>query len=490
MGTEPSSRPVFPDRSSSHPYSAECVEGGFSELRVDGVLRSSRTAWLRNGCRNVWETVVRYSGIVTEGTMGQDSAAGRRRSRAASWLAWSLVVLSVALLLGGIALALTAGFGAAVELTYGSEAELDSAILNLATVLTFSVVGAIIASRQHRNAIGWIFCGMGLVVGLNVLARGYIESWLASGWGSRSLAETAAWSSSWAWTPLVVVPTTFLLLLFPDGRLPSPRWRPVAWCAAIGLIGLFAGGALEPGPLEDFPQITNPYGVDGLILDAITVAGYILVPASMLASAISLIVRMRRAGRVERQQIKWLAYGGALVVGAVFVGGVIAIWKGDFGISLIIIGLLGVPIFTGVAIARYRLYDIDIVINRTLVYGALTAALVAVYFGGVATLQALFRALTGQEQQPQLVVVVSTLLIAALFTPLRHRIQSFIDRRFYRAKYDARKILEAFSVRLREETDLEALNEDLVEVVRETMQPAHVSLWLRPEKAMKGTQID
>jgi hypothetical protein len=209
-----------------------------------------------------------------------------------------------------------------------------------------------------------------------------------------------------------------------------------------------------------------------------------------VASAVSLIVRMRRAGRVERQQIKWLAYGGALVVGAVFASGVISIWSPEVGIALIGVGLLGVPIFTGVAIARYRLYDIDIVINRTLVYGALTAALVAVYFGGVAALQALFRALTGQEQQPQLAIVVSTLAIAALFEPLRRRIQSFIDRRFYRSKYDARKTLEAFSVNLRDETDLQALNEDLVGVVRETMQPAYASLWLRSDKASKGQLTD
>jgi hypothetical protein len=203
----------------------------------------------------------------------------------------------------------------------------------------------------------------------------------------------------------------------------------------------------------------------------------------MLASAVSLIVRMRRAGRAERQQIKWLAYGGALAVGAVFVGGVISIWSGDVGISLIIIGLLGVPISTGVAIARYRLYDIDIVINRTLVYGALTAALVAVYFGGVATLQSLFRALTGQEQQPQLAIVVSTLAIAALFDPLRRRIQSFIDRRFYRRKYDAVKTLDAFNARLREETDLDSLSQEVLGVVRETVQPEHASLWLRPHGA-------
>ena len=233
------------------------------------------------------------------------------------------------------------------------------------------------------------------------------------------LGETAAWFASWSWTLLVYVPTTFLLLLFPDGRLPSPRWRPVAWCAVLGLIGFLAGYVLTPGPLEDFPQITNPYGVDSPILEAVAVAGAILAAASMVASAVSLIVRMRRAGRVERQQIKWLAYGGALAVGAVFVGGVISVWIGEVGYALTSIGLLGMPIFTGVAIARYRLYEIDIVINRTLVYGLLTAILAGVYFGGVTATQALLGALTGQEQLPQLVVVASTLVIAALFTPLR-----------------------------------------------------------------------
>ena len=278
------------------------------------------------------------------------------------------------------------------------------------------------------------------------------------------------------------------MLLFPDGRLPSPRWRPVAWCAVLSLIGFLAGYVLTPGPLEDFPQITNPYGVDSPILEAVALAGAILAAASMVASAVSLIVRMRRAGRVERQQIKWLAYGGALAVGAVFVGGVISVWIGEVGYALTSIGLLGVPIFTGVAIARYRLYEIDIVINRTLVYGLLTAILAGVYFGGVTATQALLGTLTGQEQLPQLVVVASTLLIAALFTPLRRSIQSFIDRRFYRRKYDARKTLEAFSAKLRDETDLEALSDDLVGVVRETMQPAHISLWLRPNQPAKGSE--
>ena len=407
-------------------------------------------------------------------------------TRAAPWLAWSLMVLSVVLLVGGLALDQMTRSTAQERPYYGPV----DAVFFLATVLTFSVVGAIIASRQPRNAIGWIFCGVGLVMGINSLAGGYAEYRLSGDYGPWSLAETAAWFASWSWIILVYLPTSFLLLLFPDGRLPSPRWRPVAWCAVLGLIGLVMGTALGPGPLENFPQIMNPYGVDSLILDAVAVTGYILASTSMVASAVSLIVRTRRAGRVERQQIKWLAYGGAVAVGAVFVGGVIAVWIGEVGISLITIGLLGVPISTGVAIARYRLYEIDIIINRTLVYGSLTAILAGVYFGSVTATQALFSILTDQQELPQVVVVTSTLLIAALFNPSRRRIQSFIDRRFYRRKYDAIKTLEAFSVKLRDETDLDALSDDLVGVVRGTMQPAHVTLWLRPEKALKGARTD
>ena len=394
--------------------------------------------------------------------------------RAAAWLAWSLVVVSVVLLVGGISFALMTRSPVPERSNYSS---VTLAVLALA----FSVVGAVIASRQPRNAIGWLFCSVGVTIGLSSFAGDYAEFWLASGFGMGALGETAAWFSSWSWTLLVFVPTSFLLLLFPDGRLPSPRWRPVAWCAALGLIGFLSGYTLEPGPLEDFPRMMNPYGVDSLILEAVAIAGAILASASMVASAISLIVRMRRAGRAERQQIKWLAYGGAVVVGAVFVGGVISVWSGDVGIALISLGLLGVPIFTGVAIARYRLYDIDIVINRTLVYGSLTALLVALYFSAIVVLQRLFVVFTGEKST--LVVVASTLVIAALFNPLRRRVQGFVDRRFYRRKYDAVKTLEAFNARLRDETELETLSGDVVGVVRETMQPAHVSLWLRSDPA-------
>jgi hypothetical protein len=276
--------------------------------------------------------------------------------------------------------------------------------------------------------------------------------------------------------------------LFPDGMLPSPRWRPVAWCAGLGLGGFVVGYAFDAGPLEDFPQVVNPYGIDSPVVSVVGVAGGLVVVGSMVASAVSVIVRARHAGRVERQQIKWLAYGGAVVVGTSLVASAIAIWSVTVTILIINLALLGLPLFTGIAIVRYRLYDIDIIINRTLVYGTLTATVVAVYFGGVATLQALFRALTGQEQQSQLAIVISTLVIAALFNPLRRRIQAFIDRRFYRKKYNAAKTLEGFSLKLRDETDLKALSDDLVGVVSETMQPAHVSLWLRPNTPSKGEQ--
>ena len=406
--------------------------------------------------------------------------------RTAAWLAWSLVVLSVALVVSGVALAQTMS-STAPELPYDRVVE---AGFTLPSVLMFSIVGAIIASRHSRNAIGWIFCTVGLVVGVGEFAGGYAETWLASSWGSQSLGQTAAWFASWWWTLVVLVPTTFLLLLFPDGRLPSPRWRPVAWLAGLGISGFVVGYALEPGPLGDFPQIANPYGVDSPVVRVATLAASVVVGVCMVASAISVIVRARYARRIERQQIKWLAYGGAVVVGAIFVAGAISIWSETASIAVISLALLGLPVFTGVAIVRYRLYEIDLLINRTLVYGTLTGTLALLYFGGVATAQAIFRALTGQEQQPQLAIVVSTLVIAALFSPLRRRIQGFIDRRFYRRKYDARKTLEAYSAKLRDETDLDALSDDLMGVVRETMQPAHVSLWLRTETSPKGAQAD
>jgi len=218
------------------------------------------------------------------------------------------------------------------------------------------------------------------------------------------------------------------------------------------------------------------------VLDWVLRLGGPMLLLAGLGAVISLVVRFRRARGDVRQQIKWFASAAALTVVWLFV-----FQQSTRGLPEAIVALSGllvipsIPIATGIAILRYRLYDIDRIINRTLVYGSLTLMLVLVYFGGVTATQALFTALTRQEEQPQLAIVVSTLVIAALFTPLRGRIQAFIDRRFYRRKYDARKTLEAFSTKLRDETNLDALSDDLVGVVRETMQPDHVSLWLRPD---------
>ena len=246
-----------------------------------------------------------------------------------------------------------------------------------------------------------------------------------------------------------------------------------------------------PGTLEGFDLIKNPLGIEGLPIGRKPVQALIFT-GGLVASA-SLILRLRRGSWVERQQIKWLAYAAAVATG----GSILvytppealgAPWVTSVGYVVVELGVLGIPISIGIAILRYRLYEIDTIINRTLVYGSLTTTLVALYFGGIVVLQRIFVVLTGEKST--LAVVASTLVIAALFNPLRRRMQWFVDRRFYRSKYDAAKTLEAFSVKLRDETDLDALSDDLVGVVRETMQPAHVSLWLRPDTASKGEQAD
>jgi hypothetical protein len=268
---------------------------------------------------------------------------------------------------------------------------------------------------------------------------------------------------------------------------------------------LALGTALAPGKLDANPFIVNPFGIGGVIGGVVparrffgTLAniGFLLGVLSVIVSVVSPILRLRRARGEQRQQLKWFVYAAALTV--VGFSGILISLTGIYynaGLLNTIVWYLGplavmlLPVSAGIAILRYRLYDIDVVINRTLVYGSLTAILVGIYFGGVTATQTLFQALTRQEQLPQLVVVASTLAIAALFNPLRRRIQSFIDRSFYRSKYDARKTLEAFSAKLRDETNLDALSDDLVRVIRETIQPAYVSLWLHPDPALKDKKM-
>jgi hypothetical protein len=365
------------------------------------------------------------------------------------------------------------------------------ALISVATPLVFAAVAALIVSRQPRNTIGWLLT---VVVGAFLVGEpleNYVDH-LASSSPEPTLAHlVAVWFSNWNWL-ILIFSLLLILLLFPTGRPPTPGWRwvgvaAIGWGTLLVLMESLSQRFTAPGIALD-----NPIGVLGEgTVELLSGVWFVGLLALLAACALALFIRYRRANDTEREQIKWLLYACAVFV-VVFVGGNgggVAgsssvggyVWGILFGLSLVML-----PAAIGIAVLRYRLYDIDVVINRTLVYAPLTAALITLYFGGIVVLQRLFVALTGQ--QSTVAVVASTLLIAALFNPLRRHIQSFIDRRFYRRKYDARKTLESFSTKLRDETDLEALNDDLMGVVREAMQPAHVSLWLRPESAPKGKQ--
>ena len=413
-------------------------------------------------------------------------------TRAATWLAWTTCALS--LLLTGLSIGL---------LVVLNLFDPDVLVFRYWTHLTaiavaFSTVGAIIASHRPKHPVGWLFCAIGLLVSVDHFCAEYATYALLAQPEALPAGEAAAWIRSWMWIVSGGL-GVFLVLLFPNGRLPSIRWRYLAWLNVFVIVLGSIAVAFSPGPVDALaPEIRNPLGIDSLgialgqaVVDLVEEIQIVVA----LSAAVSPFVRLRHAGFEERQQIKWFAYAATiLILGALLSSRVPEIWEvwwvSRVGFALYIAGIVGLPVAVGIAILRHHLYDINLIINRTLVYGSLTASLVLVYLGGVAATEAAFRALTGQVKQPQLAIVVSTLVIAALFNPLRRRIQAFIDRRFYRKKYDARKTLEAFSTKLRDETDLQALNNDLVGVVSETMQPAHVSVWLRPEPPRNGKQAN
>jgi hypothetical protein len=420
--------------------------------------------------------------------------------RTAAWLAWSLATLSLVMFVANVALYITLPRSAQPPITWGTGG-LSIVFVFMLPFLAFPLVGALIASRRPKNTIGWICLAVGLLWMLNILSGGYGNYGLLASPGSVPFPAAIGSQGEWIGPATVGLLGTFLILLFPDGRLPSGRWRPLAWLSGAALVLGSVANALAPGPLPDLGGVRNPFGLEGYpwisgARDAVS----LLLSLCMLASASSLVLRYRRSGGEVREQIKWIAFAASVVALGVSsavvlgtfapdAGGTHPLWVGLLE-DAITLSFAGIPIAVGFAVLKYRLYNIDLIINRILVYGLLTALLAALYFGGVTATQVIFRALTGQEEQPQLAIVVSTLVIAALFNPLRRRIQSLIDRRFYRKKYDARKTLEAFSAKLRDETDLDALSDDLVGVVRETMQPAHVSLWLRPDTGSKGTRAD
>jgi hypothetical protein len=436
-----------------------------------------------------------------------------------AWLAWSLCAVCVAL----IGLALVLDFLTGEVIPAGEPGErpgLGFAVVTGVLSLAFPMVGALIASRLPNNPIGWLFCGMGVLYTAGRFTGAYADYALVENFAFPG-GEYVAWFSSCLWFATLTL-GVFLILLFPDGQLPSRWWRLVAWAALFGVsLAVLGFGFMPDYLIVSHPYVQNPFGVIGVIGGGLTTyevfgasrfLGMVLLLTSSLAALFSLILRLHHTRGIERQQIKWFLF--AAVPLTVFLGlieldllilnlsydfylrfdflfnngtSIFPSWEAFSGVQFVaVFALLSTPVFTYIAILKYRLYDIDVVINRTLVYVSLTVTLLALYFVGIIVLQQLFILLTGQ--QSTLAVVASTLLIAALFAPLRRRIQSFIDRRFYRRKYDARKTLEAFSAQLRDETDLNALSDALVGVIKETMQPAHVSLWLRPETAPKGKQ--
>jgi hypothetical protein len=411
-------------------------------------------------------------------------------TRASAWLAWALAGLCVAMFLASVVVYVLVRPSQEGPSTSGALSEL----LIYVPFLAFPIVGSLIASKHPKNPVGWICLAVGLFWMLIFLGDSIP--------GSGPYPVTIDALTQATWIPPVGLLGIYLILLFPDGKLPSRRWRPLAWLSGVVMVLASLGITFSPGPLEGHPGVRNPFRLEGAPSWVVTAGIVILLmlPLCMLASALSLVLRYRRSKGEEREQIKWIAFAASVVVIVYLIAMVGSLFFplgwGSAGTPLWL-GLLqqaalasftAVPIAVGFAVLKYRLYDIDIVINRTLVYGTLTITLVALYFGGIVVLQKMFVLLTGQ--QSTLAVVASTLAIAALFVPLRRRVQGFVDRRFYRRKYDARKTLEAFSAKLRDETDLEALHNDLVGVVRETMQPAHVSVWLRPDTVPKGGQTE
>ena len=404
--------------------------------------------------------------------MSRGKAVGGMSRRTAAWLAWSVCALSLALTVLGLWL---------LNLSHANTHIYDYWLENTIAAIGVAPVGALIVSRRPANPVGWLLCLYGVAFSIGHVSSQYAIYALLAQPGSLPAGQAIALISSWI-LPIIIGLQVFSYLLFPTGRLPGRRWRWVSWLTVAFVVVGVISSAFSLGANAGLGPIRNPLGIAGVykVYDAVL----FMLPLLYLAVASSLFVRLRRATGAERQQIKWFTYAAAATIsGAIFAYMIpdtigTPLWFERVGYALLLATTPAIPVAIGIAILRYRLYDIDILINQTLVYGSLTAMLAALYLGGVAATQAVFGIVSSHEQQPQPAIVVSILAIAALFNPLRSRIQSFIDRRFFRRKYDSRNTLEEFSASLRNETDLDSLTDDLLSVVRNTMQPARVSFWL------------
>jgi hypothetical protein len=387
-------------------------------------------------------------------------------SRRGTWVAGSMLAIFVA------------GYGVGVPLAVANgKFEQDSSLL--LAFAAFMAVGAVIVAHRPGNAVGWIFSAIGLLTATGVLATEYAAYSSRTRSGSPPLVVLAAWYTAWWWFPTLVLVLVFTPLMFPTGRLLSTRWRPVAAVAALGTVAIITLKALQPTLQNEDHPVRNPIGLAGVPdpeEGALAVVLFGLLLLCSAAAVISVVLRFRRARGVERQQLKWFTYAAALaslflaVTDLLPPNGVVDLLYG-FVVAL-------VPVAAGVAVLRYRLYDIDRLVNRTLVYGALTALLGAVYAAAVLVLGQLSGEVGGNP--PGWAVAGATLAVAALFQPARRRTQAVVDRRFNRRKHDAAETIQAFSTRLRDQIDLDTLAAELLAVVDQTMEPTRVSLWLRP----------
>ncbi|MGZ3637434.1 MAG: hypothetical protein ACXVCX_06295 [Ktedonobacterales bacterium] len=383
------------------------------------------------------------------------------RKRVASLLAIGLwigfvVLVTLALLLFGLANKLS-----------------PQAIATELSFFGFATIGALISSRRPENVIGWLFCAIGIGTAFTSIDAAYQEYALAVVQHQTLAGSLLDWAGNCTWNVNLGL-GAFVLLLFPTGHLPSRRWRLIAWLLAAAIAGQVVSVAFLPGRFSG-ETTTNPVGIESIawLLQPINIVSNLLFVVLAFASVISVIVRFIKAGGNERQQLKWFAYGACILVVSIAVSIIfLDEANGNYGFAF---GFAMLPIGAGIGVLRYRLYDIDVIINRTLVYGSLTLTLALIYLAAVLGTQ---HVLPQEMKGSQAAIVGSTLLVASLFQPLRHRIQTTIDLRFYRSKYDAAKTLDTFTKTLRQQVDLSDLSGHLLSVVEETMQPAHASLWL------------
>ena len=362
---------------------------------------------------------------------------------------------------------------ASTAMSAGRDA-LSDLVLYGALPLNLATVGALVVSRAGGNRVGWLFLWLGLYVATTEAIEGY---GLLAADTALSDGQVGAWTGTWVWIGEMAA-WTILAAVFPDGRLSGRGWRWIPWGAACGALLAVTGMAFGTWSDPEFAPAPNPYLVDHPVIEAAFPIGMAVLVTSLVGAAVSLVQRMRRAGSVERQQLKWFALAACVVAGVAPV--VVALWNTVPGMPVVIaVAVNTIPIATGIAILRYRLYDIDLVIKRTLVYTALTVVLLATYVVLVLVLQVVLSPVAGDSD---LAVAASTLAVAALFRPVRSALQRGVDRRFFRSRYDAARTLDEFSGRLRHELDLDSLGADLRTVVRDTMQPEHVSVWLREHR--------